>query len=64
MKQIFLIATMLLTFGTSYAQTNVRKGSSSYGDVLYNWDGKNLRQGSSSYGDVIANWDGKNIRKG
>ena len=46
------------------AQTNISKGTSPYGNVLYNWDGKNLRQGSSAYGPVIANWDGENIRQG
>ena len=58
------MASMLLTIGFVNAQTNFRKGSSSYGDVLYNWDGTNIRQGSSSYGDVIYNYDGKNIRRG
>lgn len=63
MKHLLLIFTLLL-FGFSTAQTYVRKGSSAYGDMLYNWDGKYLRQGSGAYGDVIANWDGKYIRQG
>ena len=61
--QIILLSLMLSLIQLS-AQTMVRKGSSSYADVLYNWDGKNLRFGSSAYSDVIVNWDGKNIRKG
>lgn len=39
--------------------TNIRQGSSSYGNVIYNYDGKNVRRGSSSYGDIIYNIDGK-----
>ncbi|MFM7588379.1 MAG: hypothetical protein ACKO55_04620, partial [Bacteroidota bacterium] len=38
---------------------NIRRGSSSYGDILYNYDGKNVRVGSSSYGDILYNTDGK-----
>lgn len=64
MKKLLLITVMSLIIGIVSAQTNIRVGSSSYGDVLYNWDGTNIRQGSSSYGDVIYNYDGKNIRRG
>jgi len=33
MKKFLLMATMMLTFGFVNAQINIRKGSSSYGDV-------------------------------
>ena len=48
----------------SLLSQNIREGSSRYGSVLYNWDGKNLREGSSRYGSVLVNYDGKNIREG
>ncbi len=41
----------------SNAQTFLRKGYSSYGDVLYNWDGQNMRKGSGSYGDIFYTTD-------
>ena len=48
----------------SLLSQNIREGSSRYGSVLYNWDGKNLREGSSRYGSVVCNFDGKNLREG
>ena len=64
MNKILFLLSFLVIATVSNAQTLLRKGSSSYGDVLYNWDGKFLRQGSSSYGNVLINWDGKNVRVG
>ena len=64
MKKSLIFCMLLFCVVAASAQTNIRKGSSAYGNVLYNWDGKNLRQGSSAYGPVIANWDGTNIRQG
>ncbi len=64
MKKSLIFCMLLFCAVAASAQTNIRKGSSAYGNVLYNWDGKNLRQGSSVYGPVIANWDGENIRQG
>ena len=64
MKRFLLILLFTCTVLIVSAQTKIRQGSTSYGEVLYNWDGKNLRQGSTSYGTVIVNWDGKNIRQG
>lgn len=31
----------------------IRKGRSSYGDVVFNIDGNYIREGRSSYGDVV-----------
>ena len=50
MKKLLLITLLILSVNAIYSQTNIRKGSNSYGTVLYNWDGENLRQGSNSYG--------------
>jgi len=64
MNKILFLLSFYDVATVSNAQTMLRKVSSTYGDVLYNWDGKFLRQGSSSYGNVLINWDGQNIRKG
>jgi hypothetical protein len=64
MKKSLIFCMLLFCAVAASAQTNIRKGSSAFGNVLYNWDRKNLRQGSSEYGPVIANWDGENIRQG
>ena len=43
-----------------YAEnTYFRKGYSTNGDILYNWDGTYLRKGYSSNGDILYNVDGK-----
>ena len=64
MKNLCLLIVLTLITSSIIAQTNIRKGASSYGTVLYNWDGENIRKGSSSYGSVLYNYDGENIRKG
>ena len=51
---VFLLALICLNV---FSQ-NIREGKSSYGTVLYNFDGKYLRQGKSSYGTVLYNFDG------
>ena len=56
MKKIFLIR-FIFTSCSVFSQ-NIRKGSTSYGTILYNFDGKNLRQGSTSYGTILFNVDG------
>jgi hypothetical protein len=41
-----------------YAEnTYFRKGYSTNGDILYNWDGTYLRKGYSSNGDILYNVD-------
>ena len=62
MKKLFFI--LFLFVSCSLFSQNIRKGSSSFGTVLYNFDGENLRKGSSSFGTVLYNFDGENIRKG
>lgn len=57
-------ACMLLGAVSMHAQTMIIKGSSKYGDVLYNFDGKNFRKGDSQYSKVLYNWDGQYIRQG
>ena len=59
MKNLCLLIVLTLITSSIIAQTNIRKGSSSYGSVLYNYDGENIRKGSSSYGSVLYNTDGK-----
>ena len=62
-KRVYIVmALMLLTLTGVVAQSYLRQGSSEYGKVLYNWDGRNLRQGSSQDGKVIVNWDGEYSR--
>ena len=56
MKKIFLILFVFVS--CSVFSQNVREGSTSYGTILYNFDGKNLRQGSTSYGTILFNVDG------
>ena len=66
-KKPMFIKIKLLFFifiSCSLFSEDIREGSSRYGNVLYNWDGKNLREGSSRYGNVLLNYDGKNIREG
>jgi hypothetical protein len=43
MKQILITLIVLLAAEAVNAQTLVRKGSSEYGEVLYNWDGRGSR---------------------
>ncbi len=40
MKNLCLLIVLTLITSSIIAQTNIRKGSSSYGSVLYNTDGK------------------------
>ena len=64
MKTFYLLLlTCFFGFNLS-ANTLLRKGYSSSGEVLYNWDGKNLRKGYSTSAEILINFDGKNIRKG
>ena len=42
----------------------IMRGSSKYGDVILNIDGKKVIKGSSKYGDVILNFDGNKFMKG
>ena len=37
----------------------IREGQTSFGDIMFNFDGKYFRRGSTSYGDIVANLDGK-----
>ena len=56
MKKILIIFCVFLSLNV-FSQ-DVRQGKSSYGTVLYNYDGQYLRQGKSSYGTVLFNVDG------
>ena len=56
MKKILIIFCVFLSLDV-FSQ-DVRQGKSSYGTVLYNYDGQYLRQGKSSYGTVLFNVDG------
>ena len=56
MKKIFLILFVFVS--CSLFSQNVREGSTRYGTILYNYDGKNLRQGSTRYGTILFNVDG------
>ena len=60
-KHLFIIFILI---SCSLFSQKIREGSSNFGTILYNFDGKNLRQGSSSFGTVLYNFDGKNIRQG
>ena len=56
MKKSLIIFCVFLSLNV-FSQ-DVRQGKSSYGTVLYNYDGQYLRQGKSSYGTVLFNVDG------
>jgi len=62
MKKIFLI--LFIFVSCSVFSQNIRQGSTSYGTILLNYDGKNIRKGSTSYGTILYNFDGKNLRQG
>lgn len=65
MKKFLSILFLLAILATNAsAQNHTHQGSSKYGKILYNWDGKFLRQGGSKYSTVLFNWDGTNIRSG
>ena len=66
MKQIILIAIMILSIGFANAQTKVYKGTSSYSsDVICNLNNDKVYKKTSSYSsDVICNVSGKKIHKG
>ena len=36
-----------------YRYTKIRKGNSSWGDVVFTIDGDKIREGNSSWGDVV-----------
>ena len=57
-KHTLIILLSFLFFSSNLFSQNIRQGSSSYGTILYNYDGKNLRQGSSSYGTILFNING------
>ena len=57
-KHTLIILVSFLLIPSSLFSQDIRQGSSSYGTILYNYDGKNLRQGSSSYGTVLFNING------
>jgi hypothetical protein len=59
MKKSLIFCMLLFCAVAVSAQTNIRKGSSAYGSVIYNFDGKNIRAGASTYGSVLYNIDGK-----
>ena len=62
MRKIKLL--FFIFFSCSLFSEDIREGSSRYGNVLLNYDGKNIREGSGRYGNVLCNFDGKYLREG
>jgi hypothetical protein len=46
------------------SSAKVRRGDSSFGDVLLNVDGKKIRSGDSSFGSVLMTIEGNQLREG
>lgn len=66
-KLVFLLllcVSMLALTSSRDKNFYIREGSSSYGKVLYNFDGEYVREGSSSYGTIIYNINDGDIREG
>jgi hypothetical protein len=66
MKNLLILATMLLTFGFANAQSKIYRGNSTYyGDQIGTYsDGKVYKGNSTYYGDQIATVSDGKIYKG